>query len=148
MSSLKCGICGKGLHLHGEPNGIEYIFFAAESWQQLLAQNPVSDLVELDFPGTFRKLWKCPDCRSLMFFGADEATVVSTYRLTAEPVDDDGEAHIFFAYSDRTWDELTERGLDMQTTATLIPPLRASVTGDYLAIYQDNKKIATYRREC
>lgn len=147
MSSLKCGICGEGLHHHGEPNGIEYIFFPAESWQQLLAENPVSDLVELDFPGTFRKLWRCPDCQSLMVFGADEATVVSTYKLTAEPIDDDGDARLFFAYSDITWDELTERGLDMQTISTLIQPLRVAVTGDYLSIYKNSEQIATYKRQ-
>ena len=46
MASLECSNCRYGIHYHGLPEGIEYIFFKWDDWKKIESKKFTSDEIE------------------------------------------------------------------------------------------------------
>ena len=85
MASIQCIKCKAGIHYHGEPAGIEYVFIRLEDWDRIITTRFDSmnrqfingstfpklyrtDTIESDFAGFIVKAWKCPECGTFMIF--------------------------------------------------------------------------------
>ena len=95
MASIQCIKCKTGIHYHGEPEGIEYIFIKEKDWDRIItarfdSQNrqyingsslPMlyrADTIESDFVDLIVKAWKCPECGTFMFYD-EHGRVVTAY---------------------------------------------------------------------
>lgn len=125
MASIQCIRCKAGIHYHGEPEGIEYIFIKEEDWESITttrfdSQNkqyvngssfPMlyqADTIESDFVDLIVKAWKCPECGTFMFFD-EHGRVVKAYQedeCKGCEKQIDGFDHVVF--DDYSWDVLTE----------------------------------------
>lgn len=123
MATLKCKVCGTGIHYNSEPSGIECIFVKKEDWMlicdsRFIAKNKEmdtqgaypklyrSDTIEEDFSDKILKCWKCPECGSVYVFD-EKGNVISTYQKTEERSDElmicEG-----ILFDDYSWDRITE----------------------------------------
>ncbi len=155
MASVKCSKCGYGIHYHGEPNGIEYIFILNADWKAITSscltpknkgldtnkEYPKlfqSDTIEEDFPGAVHKYWKCPKCGSLFFFD-DEGNVTKMFAPTEQdnsgPMSDDFETGVI--YDDYSWDALTEASVKDNAIPEKYPPSASMQLSDNLCAIVD-----------
>ena len=85
MASVLCNQCKSGIHYHGEPSGIKYIFIKDIDWKLIVSTSfdpnykeysepsgspklYQTDTIEIDFSKEIHSAWKCPHCDSIMFF--------------------------------------------------------------------------------
>lgn len=122
MASILCKKCDIGIHYNSDPQGIEYIFIEKEKWKEICnsqfdPQKKVldsvgyprlyqADTIEEDFSGDITKVWKCPNCGSIIVFGTD-GCVLKTYVETGD-IGQDILQKEGIAFDDCNWDRITE----------------------------------------
>ena len=118
MSSLRCSNCGSGIHHHGMPVGIEYIFFPMKIWEELTRIKCPSDRVELDYDNKITYSWRCPVCGAFAFFDREQyhTHVTHVYKLESDEKTfsasaEEMEYGIFF--DDYLWDKIAETSIPM-----------------------------------
>ena len=94
MASIQCTKCKTGIHYHGQPKGIEYIFIKECDWDKITSSSfdpknkqyksesfpPMlfqADTIEADFEELIEKAWKCPECGCIMIFDVHERVVAA-----------------------------------------------------------------------
>ena len=159
MASIKC-TCGYAIHYHGEPCGIEYIWISLEDWREITSTMPVknsgsnrthkggypiyrSDTIEDDFEGKIVKVWRCPNCGTVMKF--NKLRQVVSYLEPCEPTDPVQKLSINeeingILYDDDMWDRLTEMEIPDCEIERKMPPklFTRSMDGVVQVITSDN----------
>ena len=125
MASIKCIQCDYGIR-YTEPSGIEYIIITADDWnticESVFGPNRVqldetgrypklfkSDTIEDDFPGSIKKVWKCPKCGCIHVFDKEGKRIESYHQSNT---DDLGELiYEGIIFSDYLWEKITDRAL-------------------------------------
>ena len=117
MASLKCSNCGNGIHYHGLPEDIEYVYCKYTDWKELEPKGFASDELELNNQELFTTAWKCPKCGAFAFFDNKRQTRVTYVYAPAENTpsnfepEHDLEFGIFF--DDYLWDSIQESRVAM-----------------------------------
>lgn len=124
MASVQCVKCKEGIHYHGEPEGIEYIFIKEKDWDKITSScfDPLNkqyvdkssapilfqtDTIESDFAELIIKVWKCPECGSIMFFDRF-GKVIETYEKDGEDGEELESDNNYVVFDDYAWEILTE----------------------------------------
>ncbi len=165
MASIQCIKCKAGIHYHGEPEGIEYIFIKKKDWNKIIStrfdsrnkqyingsSSPAlyqTDTIESDFKESIMKAWKCPKCGAFIFF--DEHKYVKRIyeednRIKYAERPDICEYVVFDDYS---WDTITESAIPNRKISKLFNPLiYANLTDSKLIlIWKDSGVTKTYKR--
>ncbi len=144
MASLKCSNCGYGIHYHGMPEGIEYIFFTLKDWIDLSSQGQQAVSVQIDNDGQYLMAWKCPECGTYAFFDNKTHTRVTNVYVPNDDVDfvfDGKSSEYGLFFDDFLWYEITE-------TYILIKDIMKEYSG-YWWIKKDEEKMCIYAdKEC
>lgn len=138
MASLKCSFCGKGIHYHGIPNGIKYIFCSLSDWQTLENENLNADCLELEHYEKFIKAWKCPKCGTFAFFD-DRVHVGKVYTpkktFSTNSLQNPINFGVFF--EDYTWDKITESDIPTKEILQKFPHQWLLKNADEIWIFSD-----------
>lgn len=157
MASIKCAVCGCGIHYHDEPNMTEYILFPTKFWKNLRNYysnaEPVlyklkADALELEHQDVYYKLWLCPKCKTAIVFEKHSPNVD---KILVEMKDSDSletGSIEYIAFSDCTWDAITEGNTNIDELPSKFPGeyYISSFNGRYY-IYSDEmckNLISTY----
>ena len=165
MASMQCVKCKEGIHYHGEPAGIEYIFIKGEDWDRITnirfdsknkqyvngSSFPLlyrADTIETDFKDLIMKAWKCPVCGTFMFYN-EKGNVVRAYEEDDSKEcgkEKNGFNHVVF--DDYSWDEVTESAVANCKIPTLFnPSIHARLSDFELALVRsEDKVIKHYKR--
>ena len=118
MASLECSNCRYGIHYHGLPEGIEYIFFKWDDWKKIELKKLKSYEIETENLSGYLYAWKCPSCGTFEFFDEKiHVRVTHVYKPeTSEPPELDPEREMEFGvfFDDYLWDEITEARVPME----------------------------------
>lgn len=168
MAIIQCPKCLHAIQYHGIPDGTEFVAVTVHDWKIILASSfdpshkkmhedtghPYlyrSDTIETDFPGVLHKGWKCPECNSILFFGAG-GHLVAAYEKDEAPdvstTDNNEPATAYMVFDDYTWDALTEAAIPNRMISKSFKETgKAYVLSDQsVCTYAaDNGDIFTYR---
>ncbi len=116
MASLKCSVCGSGIHYHSEPEGIQFIFFKDSDWGKMMSMSLTSDEIESENHGSYLYAWKCPSCGAFAFFDADWH-VNMIFKLISEDISSK-EIHqnldTGLLFDDYLWNRITEDSIPVK----------------------------------
>ena len=149
MASVLCSNCNIGIHYHSEPGDVQYIYINSSDWLKIcnsaFDQNSKiiddhgypklfrTDTIEEDFGSLITKVWKCPNCGSIMAFD-DEGRVCRTYCKTNEPLDrkliSEG-----MAFDDYLWAHITE-------TAKPNGVLKTQSPSSFVRVYENGIEVS------
>jgi hypothetical protein len=149
MASVKCGICGEGIHYHSMPNGIEYTFINNVTWDKICSSkfnsdqkeyglNQVypklyrSDTIEDDFENEIIKAWKCPNCKSILIF--DKLCNVTNTYYVCDDIDEGNIIQEGVVFEDYLWDKLTERAVSDEKLVNQKPTVYIRVFGNSFVV--------------
>lgn len=110
MASLKCSKCGYGIHYHEEPNGVEWIAFELDTWNELCASTKLISSYETDTKNGWYTIWKCEKCGTLHIFKAMDIQLDRVLELQdiAEFQAQEEKLVDCIAFEDIAWDQITE----------------------------------------
>ncbi len=141
MASILCKKCGEGIHYHGEPCGIEYRYIKSYDWDRICGSRfdstktdksgyPVlyrTDTLDEDFAESIVKIWRCPNCGSLIVF--DEKGKMKKIYNESGSSDMGDVVSEGVAFDDYLWDMITE-------TAASDSSLSSQKPTAYIKIYE------------
>lgn len=149
MASLQCSKCGEGIHYHGIPQDIEYIYFSKDVWNTICSTNfdktnkvmdesgnyPKlfrSSTIENDYQGQYLKIWKCQKCGTLHFF-SDEGSVKKVFIIDdkeiTQEISDEG-----IIFGDHLWDEITEKDIPNNQLISIRPSFFVKIGKNYIIV--------------
>ena len=153
MATLKCKVCGTGIHYNSEPSGIEYIFIKKEDWMLICDSRFSAEKKEMDEQGVYPKLyrtdtmeedfsdmivkcWRCPECDTVYVFD-DKGNVTDVYQKDEAAVEEIilNEGVLF---DDYTWDRITELAVPNIALKNEKPTFYVRVFRDLIAISKDD----------
>ena len=146
MASLKCSNCGHGIHYHDEANGIELHLFDIDEFHNMTKSNIGIAKFRCDEIKKHRYIWRCDECGAIHLFAADDVHVQYVYK--AIKIDDyKKEISVsdkcdWVLFSDLTWDNISEAGLNWQDTIKMFPNaeyLFVKFNEEYFLVYSDEK---------
>lgn len=164
MASIQCDKCRFGIHYHGDPEGIEFVFIKNDDWTIISSSkfdpknkqfrtgqtSPMlyqTDTIELDFEDSIRKAWKCPKCGTIMFFdsqGKITASYEEAFELESLKIDS---KYNFVVFDDYSWDVLTESMMpNWKISEQFTPSGMARLTSRELILAESGGRIKTYKR--
>lgn len=165
MASIQCSKCKMGIHYHGEPDGIEYVFITIRDWTRITASRfnrenkeyfegssiPKlfqTDTIEEDFPAAVHKIWKCPHCGSLMIFDGHGKVTEAFENVFTMPDKGRTVTAEYVIFDDYSWNQLTELALpDWKIGTQVSPTLLAGRTDSQIYIYdEDSNLLRVYRK--
>lgn len=142
MASLKCSKCGYGIHYHDEPNGIEWVAFEIDTWNELCVSTKLISSYEMDRKSGWYTIWKCEECGTLHIFKAMNIHLDKVYELQniAEFKAPKESIIDCIAFEDITWDQITESektGNDFDLRFKKYPRKYIRFSNDLLCVYVD-----------
>ena len=119
MASLKCSLCGNGIHYHDLPDGTEHFWFPLSSWDEFSLTDRPAVLYKTQNFGAFYTAWKCGKCGCVHLFERYEAKVTRAYAPSAsEPSAVPGAKPNYILFDDVNFDALSEEEMTPKEIAT------------------------------
>lgn len=159
MASVLCNKCKMGIHYHSEPQGIEYVYIDQNDWEdicnsafdtksKIMDDNGYpklykTDTLEDDFKDRIVKVWRCPNCGSIIKFDR-EGNVMETYEVSSEN-DLGNYLSEGLCFDDYLWDEITEEACPNRELSSKKPSLYVKVfTKGILVVKEGTEKVQKY----
>lgn len=128
MASIQCIKCKSGIHYHGEPEGIEYVFIRAKDWDNIISSrfdpnhklylgagsSPMlfqTDTIEADFEDLIGKAWKCPKCGTIMTFDKNGRVIQAFEIDDSKKRGKSDTSSDYVVFDDYSWNILTESAI-------------------------------------
>ena len=165
MASIQCIKCKAGIHYHGEPEGIEYIFINEKDWDKMISSyfDPLNKqyINESDVPKLFRsdtiesdfeeqliiKAWKCQACGSIVFFDRHGRTIGTYEENQTEETEWNEPNSNYVVFDDFLWNKLTDSAIpNSKIPQYFKPPIYARITESWLALFMNDGEVKKYSR--
>jgi len=151
MASLKCSVCGEGIHYHSTPADVEYRYISLKDWKEICrtkfdksnkimdssGSHPMlfrSDTLDDDFADKIKRFWKCPQCDSWHFFENEKVAKVYKIKEDVKEIQVDKIGLEYVIFDDYMWDELTEKSIPNEMLAEIVPTYYAKIYDNYVVI--------------
>ena len=157
MASIQCGKCKNGIHYHGEAKGIVYYIISKHDWDIITSSkfDPsnkeflegtnipklfLAETIESDFPNSIKKIWRCPECGSLLIFDVDGNLIEMFEESTGiSPVNKDMKFG-YLVFDDYTWESLTDSKLACFQLLDKVKPNCFGGKEDSIIIVSNNER--------
>ena len=164
MASIQCIKCKAGIHYHGEPAGIEYVFIRLEDWDRIITTRFDSmnrqfingstfpklyrtDTIESDFAGFIVKAWKCPECGTFIIFN-EHGRAVGAYEEDDKECEKKKISFDHVVFDDYSWNALTDSAVaNWKIPKQFCPSIYAGFYDSGLKLIQsEGEVIKNYKR--
>ncbi len=165
MASIQCVKCKRGIHYHGEPDGIEYVFIKVRDWDRITATRfdaknkqyvngssypklYQTDTIESDFEDLIVKAWRCPECGTFLFCD-EHGRVERAYEEDgSEGSEKKRVGKDYVVFDDYSWDLLTDSAVaNWKIPKRLISSTYASFSDSGLTLIRAGGEVITdYKR--
>ncbi len=151
MASILCGNCKNGIRYNGSPKGIEYTYFARETWDSICSSSfdPKSkdmdrrgypklyktDTIESDFKEQLVKAWICPSCGSILCF--DELKRVRKTLILKKDVEIGTVLTEGVAFEDYLWESITDESRSNTELKSITPSVYVRVFEGGIVVSND-----------